>query len=292
MNITTQKAGILSVVAMAITLSLSGCGGSTTPGASESDCTPKHQGVSTVDAGKLTVGVIDYPPFSSYNDGSPEGIDIAIVKKIAQDECLELSYQPASYADAIQSISQGTLDLATGSIAVTEKRMKAVDFSASIYVEAMGITTRTGATTLDEVKAMAGKVGTVDGYLTNEDLTKIFGDRLVSYPSPVELKADFEAGRLVADFETYAVAALQFKDDPSITVSIATKNVGKQYGSLNQPAEDGFPLTKGNASLRTAFNDGIKVQHEDGTIGQLLEGVGLSANLGDVSPTQYVVPAS
>jgi polar amino acid transport system substrate-binding protein len=156
----------------------------------------------------------------------------------------------------------------------------------------MGITTKSGATTIDEVKAMDGKVGTVDGYMTNEDLEKIFGDRLISYPSTVELKADFDAGRLVADFETFAVAALQFADQPDVTVVPATENVGEEFGSLNNPAEDGFPLTKGNESLRTALSEGIKAQQADGTVGKLLEDVGLSAELAKVSDEQYVVPAS
>jgi polar amino acid transport system substrate-binding protein len=238
MTTTIKKSSVLSVAA-AVMLSLSGCGGSDTSNAVSPDCKPKHADVKTVESGKLTVGVIDYPPFSNYNDGKAEGVDISIIKKVAAADCLELVYRPATYADAITSIGQGNLDLATGSIAVTEHRMKVVDFSSSIYVEAMGITTKTGAKTIEEVKSMDGKVGTVDGYLTNPDLKKVFGDRLISYPSTVELKADFDAGRLIADFETYAVA-----------------------------------------------------QQQDGTIGKLLEEVGLSADLAKVSAEQYVVPAN
>ncbi|RJS45256.1 amino acid ABC transporter substrate-binding protein [Nocardioides cavernaquae] len=291
MNTIISKASILCV-ASAVMLSLSACGGSGASTTVSSDCTPKHSDISTVKTGTLTVGVIDYPPFSSYNDGKPDGIDISIVKKIAADDCLEVSWQPATYADAITSIAQGNLDIATGSIAVTEDRMKAVDFSSSLYVEAMGITTKAGAKTIEEVRDMDGKVGTVDGYMTNADLEKIFGDRLISYPSPVELKADFDAGRLIADFETYAVAALQFKGNSDVTVVPATGDVGEDFGSLNNPAEDGFPLTKGNASLKTAISDGIKAQQADGSLGKLLEAVGLSADLAKVSSEQYVVPAS
>jgi polar amino acid transport system substrate-binding protein len=289
MNTLFKKASVVSATILVASLSLSAC---SSPAATvAADCTPKHEDVTTVDPGTLTVGVIDYPPFSSYNNGEPTGIDIAIVTKIAEEECLELSFQPATYADAIQSISGGILDLATGSIAVTEKRMEAVDFAASMYVEAMGITTKTGATTLAEIEAMEGNVGTVDGYMTNAELETIFGDRLISYPSPVELKADFDAGRLIADFETYAVAALQFKDVEGVTVALATDDPDA-LGALNEPAEDAFPLTKGNTSLQTALSDGINAQHEDGTIGKLLAEVGLSEGLGDVADEQYVTPSS
>jgi polar amino acid transport system substrate-binding protein len=290
MNTTLKQAGILSAAAIAFTFSISACG---TPAATSSaNCTPKHAGVQTVDPGKLTVGVIDLPPFSSYNSGNPSGIDISIVSKLAQDECLELSYQQASYADAIQSISGGSLDLATGSIAVTEKRMKAIDYTASLYVEGTGITTKTGAKTVADVEKMSGKVGTVDGYMTSPPLAKIFGDRLVSYPSTVELKSDFDAGRLVASFETYAVAAIQFKDVERVTVSLIEEEPSERMGALAVPAEDAFPITKGNTSLQTALSDGIKAQHEDGTIAKLLTDVGLSGDLAKVGSEQYAVPAS
>lgn len=292
MNTTIKKSSILCAVAATAALSLSACGGSDSSNAVSADCKPEHADVKTVDSGKLTVGVIDYPPFSNYNGGDAEGVDISIIKKVAAADCLELVYRPATYADAITSIGQGNLDLATGSIAVTEDRMKVVDFSASIYAEAMGITTKTGAKTIEDVKAMDGKVGTVDGYLTNPDLKKVFGDRLISYPSTVELKADFDAGRLVADFETYAVAVMQFQDNKDVTVVPATAGAGESFGSLTDPAEDAFPITKGNDSLKTALSDGIKAQQQDGTIGELLEQVGLSAELGKVGDEQHVVPAS
>jgi polar amino acid transport system substrate-binding protein len=132
-----KTAGLLTASALALGLSLSACGGNSD--AANSGCTPKHPDIQTVAPGKLTVGVIDIPPFSSYNSGKPNGIDIAIVSKIAKDECLEPAYQQATYADAVQSISGGNIDLAVGTIDATEKRLKAVDFSASTYLDGMGI---------------------------------------------------------------------------------------------------------------------------------------------------------
>lgn len=290
MKNTLKGIGALSAAAITVSLSLTACSG-TTPTGNAANCTPKHQNVQSVNPGKLTVGVIDIPPFSSYASGSPTGVDISIVSKIAKDECLDLSYQQASYADAIQSISGGSIDLAVGSIAVTEKRMKAVDYSASTYLDGMGITTKTGATTVAEVEQLSGKVGTVDGYMYNEDLKKIFGDRLVGYPSSVELKADFDAGRLVGDFEAYGVAATQFKGVQGVTVALGPEKPDQRVVATIKSPEDAFPLTKGNTSLQTALSDGIKAQHEDGTIAKLLKDAGLTEGLGKVGDTQYVVPA-
>ena len=286
----TKAAGLLAIATMTLGLGLTGCG-SSSEAAVNSDCTPKHEGIETVSPGKLTVGVIDIPPFSSYNSGEPEGIDIDIVNKIAKDECLELSYQPATYADAVQSISGKNIDIAVGTIDATEKRLKAVDFSASTYLDGMGIATKTGATTVADLEKM-DKVGTIDGYLWVEDLKKILGDRLVTYPSSVELKADFDAGRLDADVDAYGVQVVQFKDADGITVALANDNPDERVGAIVTAPEAAFPLTKGNTSLREALSAGIEAQREDGTITKLLVDAGLSEGLGKVAEKQYVVPAS
>lgn len=284
-----KAAGILTVGAVALGLSLTACGESST--ASSSNCTPKHQGIQTVSQGKLTIGVIDIPPFSSYNSGKPNGIDIAIANKIAKDECLDPVYQQATYADAVQSISGGNIDLALGTIDATEKRLKAVDFSASTYLDGMGIASKSGATTVAELEKM-DKVGTIDGYLWVEDLRKILGSKLVTYPSSVELKADFDAGRLTADVDAYGVQVLQFKDAPGVTVALANEKPDPRVGAITQAPEAAFPMTKGNTSLKEALDAGIKEQRADGTITKLLKDAGLSEGLGKVAEKQYVVPAN
>lgn len=284
-----KRTGALAAVVLAAGMSLTACGGSST--ASSSDCTPKHQGVQTVSPGKLTIGVIDIPPFSSYNSGNPNGIDISIVNKIAKDECLTPVYQQATYADAVQSISGGNIDLALGTIDATEKRMKAVDFSASTYLDGMGIASKTGAATVADLEKI-GKVGTIDGYLWVEDLKKILGDKLVTYPSSVELKADFDAGRIQADVDAYGVQVLQFKGVQGVTVSLANDKPDPRVGAITQAPEAAFPLTKGNSTLKKALDDGITAQRQDGTITKLLTDAGLSAGLGKVAAKQYVVPAS
>ena len=284
-----KPAGALAAAALAVGLGASACGSPST--AASSDCTPKHPGVETITPGKLTVGVIDIPPFSSYNSGTPAGIDISILEKIAKDECLEPVYQQATYADAVQSISGRSIDLALGTIDATEKRLKAVDFSASTYLDGMGIASKTGATTVADLEKMT-KVGTIDGYLWVEDLRKILGDKLVTYPSSVELKADFDAGRLQADVDAYGVQVLQFKGAEGVTVALANEKPDQRVGAITQAPEAAFPLTKGNTSLKQALDDGIEAQREDGTIAKLLTEAGLSEGLGKVAPQQYVVPAS
>lgn len=287
MKNTTKKWAALTAALAAGTV-LSACGGDTASNVA-ADCKPATADVKTVDDGTLTVGVIDIPPFSSYNSGKPEGIDISIVKKIAAENCLETSFKQATYADAIQSIDGGRIDLAVGTIDATAKRMEAVDFSASTYLDGMGIASTSGAATVTDLETV-GTVGTIDGYLWVEDLKKILGKNLKTYPSSVELKADFDAGRLDAAVDAYGVQVPQFKGNDEVTVALANDKPDPRVQAIVQAPEAAFPMTQGNTSLQTALSNGIEKQREDGTIAELLTKAGLSDSLGKVAATQYVVP--
>jgi polar amino acid transport system substrate-binding protein len=263
---------------------LSACGGSSSGSSSDSS-------VTTVASGKLTVGVIDIPPFSSYNGGDPKGIDVEIIKKIAKDNNLTPVWQQATYADAVQSISSGIIDVAIGTIDATAKRKQAVDFSASTYLDGLGIAAKASknVTTIAGLEKL-GSVGTVDGYLWVEDLRTILGGKLKTYPSSVELKADFDAGRLDAAIDAYGVQVPQFKGDSSIKVALANEHPDKRVRSTVQAPEAAFPFTKGNESLGNALNAGIKSMRADGSIKKLIADAGLSEGLAKVADKQYIVP--
>jgi len=285
-----RRLGLLGSAVAVAALALTGCGA--TQSTVAAGCTPAHEGITTVSPGKLTVGVIDIVPFSSYNSGDPSGIDVDIVKQILAKECLEPVWQQATYADAVQSISNGTLDIAIGTIDATEKRLKAVDFSASTYLDGMGIVSKDGKTSVADIEKSSGQVGTVEGYLWVDDLRSIIGDRLQTYPSSVELKADFDAGRLTTLVDAYGTAVAEFSGDSSVKVALANKTPDPRVKALSPAPEAAFPLTKGNSSLKTALSDDIEALRADGTISKLLTDAGLDAGLGDVQKTQYIVPAS
>lgn len=285
-----RRVGLLGSAVAITAVALSGC--ASTPSTVAEGCTPAHEGITTVSPGKLTVGVIDIVPFSSYNSGEPAGIDVDIVKNILEKECLEPAWQQATYADAVQSISNGTLDIAIGTIDATEKRLKAVDFSASTYLDGMGLVSKDGKTSVADLEKSDGQVGTVEGYLWVDDLRAILGDRLQTYPSSVELKADFDAGRLTTLIDAYGTAVAEFPDDSSVTVALANKTPDSRVKALDPAPEAAFPLTKGNASLKSALSEDIEAMRADGTIAKLLTDAGLDADLGKVQSTQYIVPAS
>lgn len=271
------------IVALGATLvvagaALTGCSSGGSSSSSNSNCTPKHKDVKTIADGKLTVGVIDIPPFSSYNSGDPKGIDVDIAKKVAKDECLTPVWQQASYANAVQSISGGQIDLAIGTIDRTAARQKAVDFSSSTYLDGLGIASKKGAATIKDLESV-GTVGTVDGYLWVQDLRKILGDKLKTYPSSVQLKADFDAGRIDADVDAYGVLVPMFKDSSDVKVELANSKPDERVKAIVEAPQAAFPLTKDNESLKKAVSEDIDKMRKDGDIKKWLKEAGLSEDL-------------
>jgi polar amino acid transport system substrate-binding protein len=146
-------------------------------------------------------------------------------------------------------------------------------------------------TTISDLEKL-GSVGTVDGYLWVEDLRAILGNKLKTYPSSVELKADFDAGRLDAAIDAYGTQVPQFKGNSSVKVALANAHPDKRVQSTVQAPEAAFPYTKGNESLGKALDKGIESMRSDGSIKKLLTDAGLSEGLAKVADKQYVVPLS
>lgn len=289
---TTMKRTAAAVSAIVLAGMVSACGSDSSEKA-PSDCTPKVENIQTVSDGELTVGAIDIVPFSSYNNGEPEGIDESIISRIADENCLTIVWQQSTYADAVQSISSGVIDVAIGTIDATEERLQAVDFSASTYLDGMGLIAdkSKNVTTIPDLEEQS-TIGTIDGYLWVDELKAILGDKLSTYPSSVELKADFDAGRLDVAIDAYGTAVVEFEDDDNIQVALANENPDPRVSTIVQAPEAAFPYTKGNDTLGQALSDGIKEQRDDGTIVKLLTDAGLSESLAEVGDEQYVVPAS
>lgn len=283
-------AAVLSVSALAA------CGGGSSSSSSAKEgCTPLVDNITTIKSGTLTVGVIDQPPYSSYNGGNPEGMDIDFVKEIADANCLNVEWQQASFANAMQAIASGQIDIATGDINVTEAREEVVDFPASIYLEGVGYASKKSV----DIKSIADieskgikTIGIGDGYGWLADMQKVFGDKVKTYPSSVEMKQDLEAGRVDMIMEAYGTAVEEFKGNDNIAVEYANKTPDKRINSLVEPPEVSYPYTKGNTSLGDALTKGIQKIIKEGKVKTTLKKYGLDEGLAEVRDTQYVVPKS
>jgi polar amino acid transport system substrate-binding protein len=248
------------------------------------DCSTE---VKTVEKGKLIVAAYDYPPFSVTSGTGGSGIDFDIVKRAAQENCLEVVTLTLDPAATIQAVVSGKSDVAIGSWNRTEKRAQAVSMSAPIYLDPMGIFSKDGT---DSVESLVDKnVGTVQGYLWVSELQKLLGPKLKLYPTPVALAQDLEAGRIDVAADGYNSGVyLQKTADGYKGIKIILAKPDERVQASVQPAQAGVIYTKGNESLGAALDKSIKGQHEDGSIVKALEAAGFDAKVGEVGEPRFV----
>lgn len=108
-------------------IALTGCTSTTAASTVASDCTPKDADLTTYTEGTLTVGVPENMPYTQTQGTDASGMEIDLVKKMAEAECLNIAFVAITYANGIPMISeQKRTDMITGGWYVTEARAEQV----------------------------------------------------------------------------------------------------------------------------------------------------------------------
>ncbi|WP_334150584.1 substrate-binding periplasmic protein [Microbacterium sp.] len=276
----TRTTSVRAVRALALlgaaSLVLAGCASAAPASTVSADCTPADDGLTTFTEGVLTIGVPENPPYTQTDGSGASGIEIDILNKLAEAECLDVAYVPITYANGIPMITeQKKTDIISGGWYVTEARAEQVGFTTPTMYDTMGIVSKEGASTVDELESI-GTVGTGTGFSWNEDLAPVLGSNLQQYPGTVEMKADLLNGRLQAALDGYAVAVAAYADtEYKVEPAKSDDRVGI---TVDQPMI-AFPVSKDNQALSDAFSALIDGFREDGTLEKLLADYDLPAEL-------------
>ncbi len=210
------------------------------PLAAAQDCTPKHQ-FKTVEAGTLTVAVTTYAPHSYVDEnGVSKGIDGDIAAEFAKRECLKVKAIAVDPAAAIQYVLSGQADITTGAWYRTAARAKAMNLSAPLYTDQMGIYSKDDYKNVSDLEGK--QVGTVQGYLWVADLKTLLGGSLKLYPNSVNLQQDLKSGRINVAVDGYStgVVAAQKGALGDIKVNVATQD--ERVKATKEAAQVGFPM--------------------------------------------------
>ncbi|MBX5173366.1 transporter substrate-binding domain-containing protein [Rhizobium sp. NZLR1b] len=244
--------------------------------------------VQTVTQGKLTVAAYDYPPFSIASpDGQISGIDAAVVKRMAADNCLEVVTLVTDPAATVQAVVANKADVAIGSWNRTEKRTKVLGLSAPLYLDHMGIYSKAG---YDSLEATIGhQAGTVSGFFWVPDLQKLFGANLKLYPTPVAMGQDLATGRIDVGFLGYNTGIFNQRNNGAykgIEIKMATPD--ERVNASVLPPQISILYTKGNESLGQALDASIKIQHEDRSMAKSISDAGFDTSILDVGEPRLV----
>lgn len=252
---------------------LGACGGSSssskTSTATAKACVPVHKDLKTVSPGLMSVGVYSYPPYGYQKGNEVAGVDGQIITKIAAMECLKIKPVPGAASAMIPSIQSGRADTVIGDWYRTRERSKILLLSDPIYLDKLVLISKEGFDQISQIKGK--KVGSVLGFLWNDDLKKALGaGNLKLYPSAQEMYSDLTAGRIqvVADTAGSFTAAKKTNNLSAFTAKPAAPDPAVK--ATVQPGQTNYQVNKNNPGLSRAISEDLEKLRADGTIKQIL----------------------
>jgi polar amino acid transport system substrate-binding protein len=246
----------LVVMVMVISsLALAGCGGGETTA-------PTNNPATTAANETITIATdATWAPFEFVNEETKEieGMDIDIMKKIAELQGLKVTFKNVAWDPLLAGMAQGMYDAAISSITITEERKKDMLFSDPYYAAGQIIVVRKDNTTITGKDTLKGTVGVQLGTTGDIEVQKIAGANTKPYD---------EIGMAFQDLMNGQVDAVVC-DNP-VALGYVMQN-SEKLKSVGEPFTDewyGIAVAKGNEALLEKINAGLKTLKEQGLIEQ------------------------
>ena len=274
-----KKIMALSMAAV-MALSMAGCGSkpaadtaaateasADTTAAQAEDTTAAESEAAASASGKKYVINTDttFAPFEFENDkGEMVGIDLDILKAIAEDQGFEYEVIPVGFSAAVTALEAGECDGVIAGMSITDERAAKYDFSEPYYDSGVGMAVLQGSdiTTYDQLKGqnVAAKIGT-EGCTFAESIADQYGFEVTQFESSSDMYQAVLGGEAVACFEDYPVIGYEISRGLGLTLPTPMEK-GSSYG---------FATLKGaNPELVEMFNKGLENIKADGTYDKIL----------------------
>lgn len=206
-----------------------------------------------------------FAPFEFENDkGEMVGIDLDILKAIAEDQGFEYEVIPVGFSAAVTALEAGECDGVIAGMSITDERAAKYDFSEPYYDSGVGMAVLQGSdiTTYDQLKGqnVAAKIGT-EGCTFAESIADQYGFEVTQFESSSDMYQAVLGGEAVACFEDYPVIGYEISRGLGLPLPTPMEK-GSSYG---------FATLKGaNPELVEMFNKGLENIKADGTYDKIL----------------------
>ena len=230
-------------------LTLTACGGSSTPAATEG-------GVQLINAGKLTVcSDVPYEPFEFQKDGETVGFDIDIANELAKDLDAELNIVDSSFEAIETGTALAGCDVSISSVSITDVRKQVMDFSEPYMDDDLTLVAKEGSGVENIDSAKGKKVG-VQQATTGADYATENGIEAQQFEDTGLLVQALEAGTIDAALGNQSVLGYAIKDNSSFT-RVEDYTTGEKLG---------IAVKKGNTAMLEQVNGTLKRITDDGSL--------------------------
>ncbi len=266
-------------MAVLMAVSLSGCGGAaaepTTAQDTTAASTSKAEDTTAADAGTEDKGDsgkvykiatdTTFAPFEFEDDnGEMVGIDLDLLKAIAEDQGFEYELVVAGFSAATTGLEAGEYDGVIAGMSITDARKEKYDFSEPYYDSGVGMAVNADSdiASYDDLngKTVAAKIGT-EGCTFAESIADQYGFTIMQFEDSSSMYQDVLAGNSVACFEDYPVLGYEISRGTAFKMPLDMEH-GNAYG---------FAVLKGqNTELLEMFDAGLKNMKDSGKYDEIL----------------------
>ena len=245
-----KKSKILAVLMCAVMLMgvLAGCGGK------------KDEG------GKKLVMATNaaFPPYEFYDGGVAVGIDVDIMKAVAEKLGRELEVADMEFGSIITAVATGKADVGAAAITKTEDRLKSVNFTSTYATGIQSVIVKDGGSikSLDDLKGEDVKIGvqqdtTGDIYATGE-----FGDdHMIRYNKGADAVQALSTGKCTAVIIDNGPAKVFVETNEGL-VLLDTPYAEEEYS---------FEISYDNQELYDQVNKALEELIADGTVQSIID---------------------
>ena len=215
---------------------------------------------------KIRIGVEGaYPPFSEVGpDGKLKGFDIDIAMALCAEMKAECTLVPQEWDGIIPALQSRKFDAIVASMAITEERLKVVNFTAKYYNTPSRLVAKAGATLEASAAGLKGKrIGVQRSTIQDRFATATFtGSEIVRYAKADEVYLDLAAGRV----------DVVFADTLAVDGGFLKKPQGKGFAFFGPSYDDpkffgtgsGIAVRKADTALQAKFNAAIPAIRANG----------------------------
>lgn len=215
------------------------------------------------DAGKLTVvGSGGYPPFNYFDDnGKVVGFDVDVGQAIAERLGVELNYVTSDWDGLVEGLRNKRYDGILGSMAITEERLKVVDFSDPYYYSGAQLIVRgdSGITDPNQMKGKTIGVTTGTNYVGDAEA---LGAGVSLYQDDNATLMELINGR-IDGIITDRLVALKAMEEMSGGSDLALA------GKILRLEEMGIAINKDDVTLLARVNEILEEIRKDGTLSEI-----------------------
>lgn len=219
-----------------------------------------------------------FAPFEYRENGQLVGIDMDLIRAIADEEGFSVQIDSLGFNAALQSVTSGTDDMAIAGASITDERKQQYDFSDPYFDSGvqMAVPKNSDISSYDDLrgKTVTAKTG-AEGEAFAKSIADQYGFTVYSVDQASTMYQVLASGNAVAVFDDYPIIAYGIQQGQDLKV-VGDMQRGNSYGAL---------VAKGrNQDLLDAFNEGLAKLKENGQYDQILSKyLGDNAQTGSVS---------